>query len=92
YVDLLPSVHFKYLLKDNQNIRLSYFKSISRPGFGEVVPYTLPGEQFTEIGNPYLKHVQADNIDLRYELFLGHSDQLLLGSFYKKLQNPIEYF
>ncbi|MFX7816581.1 TonB-dependent receptor, partial [Acinetobacter baumannii] len=37
-------------------------------------------------------HVQADNIDLRYELFLGHSDQLLLGTFYKKLQNPIEYF
>ncbi|MBN8838315.1 MAG: TonB-dependent receptor [Sphingobacteriia bacterium] len=92
YVDLLPSIHFKYLVQDNQNIRLSYFKSVSRPGFGEVVPYTIPGEQFTEIGNPYLKHVQADNIDLRYELFLGHADQLLLGSFYKRLQNPIEYF
>lgn len=92
YVDVLPSVHFKYLLKDNQNVRLSYFKSVSRPGFGEVVPYVLPGEQFTEIGNPYLKHVQADNIDLRYELFPGHADQLLLGAFYKQLQNPIEYF
>jgi len=92
YVDILPSIHFKYLLKPNQNIRLSYFKSVSRPGFGEVVPYNVPGEQFTEIGNPYLKHVQADNLDLRYELFPGHADQLLLGTFYKKLQNPIEYF
>jgi TonB-dependent receptor len=92
YTDVLPSVHFKYFLADNQNLRLSYFKSVSRPGFGEIVPYNLPGEQFTEIGNPYLKHVQADNLDLRYELFPGLSDQLLLGAFYKQLQNPIEYF
>jgi len=92
YVDVLPSLHLKYLLASNQNIRFSYFKSISRPGFGEIVPYNVPGEQFTEIGNPYLKHVRADNLDLRYELFPGHADQLLLGTFYKQLQNPIEYF
>lgn len=93
YTDVLPSIHLKYLLASNQNLRLSYFKSISRPGFGEIVPYDLPtGEQFEELGNPYLKHVQADNLDLRYELFPGLADQILLGAFYKKLQNPIEYF
>lgn len=93
YTDVLPSVHLKYLLSANQNLRLSYFKSVSRPGFGEVVPYDLPsGEQFEEIGNPYLKHVRADNLDLRYELFPGLADQILLGAFYKQLQNPIEYF
>jgi outer membrane receptor protein involved in Fe transport len=92
YTDVLPSIHLKYLLNDRQNLRLSYFKSISRPGFGEVVPYSIPGEDFTEIGNPNLKHVQADNLDFRYEWFMGHADQLLLGAFYKKLENPIEYF
>lgn len=92
YTDVLPSVHFKYLLSANQNLRLSYFKSISRPGFGEVVPYDLPGEQYEGLGNPYLKHVQADNLDLRYELFPGFADQVLIGTFYKHLQNPIEYF
>jgi hypothetical protein len=92
YTDVLPSVHLKYLLSSNQNLRLSYFKSVSRPGFGEIVPYDLPGEQFEEIGNPYLKHVRADNIDLRYELFPGIADQILVGAFYKQLQNPIEYF
>jgi hypothetical protein len=92
YTDVLPSVHFKYLLSSNQNIRLSYFKSVSRPGFGEIVPYTLPGEQFTEVGNPVLKHTRADNLDLRYELFPGLADQILVGAFYKQLQNPIEYF
>jgi len=93
YTDVLPSVHLKYLLSANQNLRFSYFKSISRPGFGEVVPTINPqGEQFTELGNPLLKHTRADNLDFRYELFPGANDQLLLGAFYKRLQNPIEYF
>ncbi|HVB03683.1 MAG TPA: TonB-dependent receptor [Chitinophagaceae bacterium] len=92
YTDVLPSIHFKYLINDIQDLRLSYFKSISRPGFGEIDPYIVPGEVFTEIGNPYLKHVRADNLDLRYGLFPGAADELLLGVFYKLLRNPIEYF
>jgi TonB-dependent receptor len=93
YTDVLPSVHFKYALANNQNIRLSYFKSISRPGFGDLVPITdNSNNEFTFLGNPYLKHVRADNLDLRYELFPGLTDQILVGAFYKKLENPIEYF
>jgi TonB-dependent receptor len=93
YTDVLPSIHFKYALANNQNIRLSYFKSISRPGFGDLVPITdNSNNEFTFLGNPYLKHVRADNLDLRYELFPGLTDQILVGAFYKKLENPIEYF
>ena len=93
YTDVLPSIHFKYALTDDQNLRLSYFKSISRPGFGDLIPITDPSnEQFTFLGNPYLKHVRADNLDFRYEWFPGLANQLLLGAFYKQLQDPIEYF
>ena len=93
YTDVLPSVHFKYSLNRQQALRLSYFKSISRPGFGDIVPITdNSNEQFTFLGNPYLKHVRADNLDLRYELFPGLADQILVGAFYKHLQNPIEYY
>jgi len=92
YTDVLPSVHLKYQLSDNQNLRASYFASISRPGFGEIVPYKTTGEYFDQVGNPLLKHITADNFDARYELFPGGSDQLLIGSFYKKIHNPIEYF
>ncbi|MDR3715058.1 MAG: TonB-dependent receptor [Puia sp.] len=93
YTDVLPGVHLKYALTNQENLRLSYFKSISRPGFGDLVPIIDPSdEQFTRLGNPYLKHVRADNFDFRYEWFPGHADQLLLGAFYKHLQNPIEYF
>jgi TonB-dependent receptor len=92
YTDVLPSIHLKYALTDNQNIRASYFASISRPGFGEVVPYKTDGEYYDEVGNQNLKHITADNYDVRYEFFPGGADQLLIGSFYKKIYNPIEYF
>jgi TonB-dependent receptor len=77
----------------DQNLRLSYYKSISRPGFGDLVPITdNSNNEFTFLGNPYLKHVRADNLDLRYEWFPGLLDEILVGAFYKKLENPIEYF
>lgn len=92
YTDVLPSVHLKYELTGNQNLRASYFASISRPGFGEIVPYKIDGDYYNEVGNPNLKHTTADNFDLRYELFPGGADQVLLGAFYKNIFNPIEYF
>jgi TonB-dependent receptor len=92
YTDVLPSVHLKYRLSDIQNLRLSYFASVSRPGFGEIVPYHIDGEYYDEIGNPNLRHTTANNFDLRYELFPGGSDQVLVGAFYKDITDPIEYF
>ncbi|PTQ97857.1 TonB-dependent receptor [Mucilaginibacter yixingensis] len=92
YTDVLPSVNLKYELTPNQNLRAAYYAALSRPGFGENAPYTRDGEYYTEIGNPHLQHSTADNLDLRYELFPGGADQLLIGTFYKKIHNPIEYF
>lgn len=92
YTDLLPSAHLKYSISETQNLRLSYFSSISRPAFYELTPYQIPGEYFDEIGNPNLKHTRADNFDFRYELFPGLTDEFLVGAFYKNIKNPIEYF
>jgi outer membrane receptor protein involved in Fe transport len=91
YSDMLPSAEIKYAITPKQNIRASYFASISRPSFFEIVPYTLVGEYFDEMGNPYLHHTQADNFDLRYEFFPKPSEQILAGVFYKNIVNPIEY-
>ncbi len=91
YTDVLPSVHLKYALTSQQNVRLSYYKGISRPGFFEIIPYNIAGEYYDEGGNPYVKHTTANNLDLRYEWFPGGADQILLGAFYKGIQNPIEY-
>jgi len=91
YTDPLPSFQVKYKTGEKSFLHLAYFSSISRPGFFEIVPYVFPGEYYTEVGNYQLKHVTAENLDLRYELFPGGSNQLLLGTFYKRIENPIEY-
>lgn len=93
YTDLLPSGQAKYALTPLQSIRLSYYKAIARPQFAELIPDGPDNyETFKQVGNPSgLKHSIADNFDLRYELFPGKADQLLLGVFYKNIKDPIEY-
>ena len=91
YWDILPSIHLKYNVHRNANLRFSYGRSINRPGFFEIVPYTILNEDYDEKGNPDLQHTVADNIDLRYEFFPKSSEQFMVGLFWKKLQNPIEY-
>jgi outer membrane receptor protein involved in Fe transport len=91
YTDALPSLQFKYALKQNQNIRLAYYKALARPGFAELIPDGVDGEFFKEQGDPVnLKHTVADNLDLRYEMYSKTADQLLLGVFYKRILDPIE--
>ncbi len=93
YYDFLPSLNFKYMLDDKQNIRLSYYSAISRPNFYELIPHSSgdPDADYQEVGNPNLKHTTADNYDLRYEFFPKALDQFLAGVFYKRIVNPIEY-
>ena len=54
------------------NLRLSYFRSVNRPGFFEVVPYSIINEDYTEFGNKDLKRARIDNVDLRWEVPLGN--------------------
>ena len=91
YTDLLPSAQLKYAISANQNLRFAYYRAIARPGFSELIPDGADGEFFKEVGDPInLKHTIADNLDIRYELYSKGSDQLLIGGFYKDIQNPIE--
>jgi TonB-dependent receptor len=93
YTDVLPSVMAKIKLNERTNIRMSYFKSIARPNFYELVPAPIKSNSTatTEIGNPYLRHTVADNYDLRYEFYPSEEGQLFVGGFYKKIKDPIEY-
>ena len=91
YTDVLPSVHVKLNLNPENSIRVSYYKALNRPGFFEIVPYRILNEEFVEAGNPDLKHTIAHNIDVRYEMFPSRTEQLMIGAFYKKMENPIEF-
>ncbi|MEG1617490.1 MAG: TonB-dependent receptor [Bacteroidales bacterium] len=91
YWDFLPSVHLKYMPLEKMNIRASYFRSINRPGFFEIVPYSIINEDYMEFGNKNLKRSQIDNIDFRLEYFPSANEQFMAGFFYKRIKNPIEY-
>lgn len=91
YTDFLPSLQLKYRLNDLSNLRASYFKSISRPALYELVPATVHGESSDITGNPYVQHSEADNYDIRYELYPKNEEQFFIGAFYKNIKNPIEF-
>ena len=90
YWDYLPSASIKWTPTKKMNVRLTYYRSINRPGFYEIVPYQIQGEEYQEKGNPNLKRARIDNIDLRWEWFPSKTEQILAGVFYKYLKDPIE--
>ena len=94
YFDYLPGLQGKYSFDNKQALRFSYFTSIYRPAFADLIPYgerNSSGDVYITTGNPYLNHTTIQNIDFRYELFPKGLDQLMIGAFYKFIKNPIEY-
>ncbi len=91
--DYLPAANFVYSPKDNQNIRMSYSETLSRPDFREMSPF-----EFTPIlggppikGNPNLKRTYIHNYDLRYEFYPSKDGEVFaVGLFYKNMSSPIE--
>jgi outer membrane receptor protein involved in Fe transport len=91
FTDFLPSLMIVYKPGEKTNLRTSYFRGINLPGFLEIVPYLDKSEEYDEGGNPDLRRCIADNLDLRYEFFPKPLDQLMVGLFYKRIIDPIEF-
>jgi len=92
YNDYLPSINIKYALTDNQALRASYYVSVLRPAFADLIPYPdqTANETYQHIGSDSLQHTVINNYDLRYEFFPGAFDEFMVGAFYKQLVDPIE--
>ena len=90
YKDALPSAQVKYEINNHQNIRASYYKAISRPGFSDIVPLRITGDVYDEVGNPLIKRTRSSNYDVRYSYLSGVANQFLVGAFYKNIIDPIE--
>lgn len=90
--DLLPSLNFIYALQDNMNLRLSASRTLARPTFREIAPFTsfsFAGGP-TEFGNPNLQRTLITNLDARWEWFAQPGEILAVTGFYKYFQDPIE--
>lgn len=102
--DFFPSVNLIYELKELQNIRLSYSRTIARPSFKElsyaqildpISNRTFNGGLFSYNTNGdswdgNLSETRIDNIDLRWELFAERGQTLSVSTFYKRFDDPIE--
>ncbi len=91
-VDVLPSVNMVYGITEKINIRLAYFKTVARPEFRELAPFTFLDftTNYQISGNTSLKRSTIDNYDVRFEWFPGAGQIVSVSGFYKRINNAIE--
>jgi outer membrane receptor protein involved in Fe transport len=90
--DPAPTVNVVYSLAANQNVRVSYSRTLSRPDFRELSPFDFNNVQggFVAVGNPNLKRAAIQNFDARWEMFPGGSQLIAASVFAKLFDQPIE--
>lgn len=99
--DLFPSINLVRELTENQNIRVSYSRTIARPSFKELSfaqildPITnrfFNGAFFEYEGewDGNLTETRINNFDLRWEVFGNSAQNLSISGFYKTFDRPIE--
>jgi TonB-dependent receptor len=93
--EFLPSLNIGYRPNSDLVFRAAYGKTINRPEFRELSPYSeldyLSNQ--TVMGNSNLLFATVNNYDLRMEWYPNGNakgETISLGGFYKQIKNPIE--
>ncbi len=91
---VLPSINSSFNFTTKSLIRVAYFKSVNRPEFRELAPFSYYDFTFNNVlyGNADLKSASINNFDIRYEIYPSISELVSVGVFYKNFTNPIEMF
>ena len=90
--DFFPTINLKYTINDINTLRLSASRTVTRPSFIEMAPFTYQ-ESYGSAqirGNENLQNGYNYNFDLRYELFKPNGDMLSVTGYFKYLESPIE--
>lgn len=90
-VDILSSLNTTYNLGKSA-FKFGYSRTIARPSFRELAPFEsfdFVGSDII-VGNPNLERTLIDNLDLRYDYYLGVGEIISTSIFYKNFTNPIE--
>ncbi len=94
---ILPSLNVKYSLKEDQNLRLAFSKTMSMPEFKEIANFVYEGVNSRIGGNPDLlgggvsgeSFSKIYNLDLKYEWFMSRNELISFGVFFKQINDPI---
>lgn len=92
YNDFFPSVNVTFLINEKMNLRLAYSRTLARPEFRELAPFTYFDFVTNELveGNIDLKRSLITNYDIRYEWYPAPKELFAVSGFYKKFLDPIE--
>lgn len=91
YTNYFPSFQGKYQLIPELQLRASYSSGIARPGFNELSANTTVSQANLSVttGNPNLKPMTADAVDLGLDYDLPGGGTAGAGLFYKNFTNYI---
>jgi outer membrane receptor protein involved in Fe transport len=89
---VLPSLNVSYNLSTLSLLRFAYSKTVNRPEFRELAPFTFYDfdNEVNVLGNDSLKIANIHNLDLRWEIYPTPGEFISAGVFYKKFNDPIE--
>ena len=89
--DFFPSLSLRYNVTDNNILRFSASRTISRPDFKEVANFQYQPffGSITVVGNEALENGYNYNFDLRYEKYTEDGGLLAATLFSKVLNNPL---
>ncbi|MGL5272300.1 MAG: TonB-dependent receptor [Phocaeicola sp.] len=91
YLNVLPSVLFKWDVKDEFKIRASYTQTLSRPKYAALAPSVNINRSDSEItiGNTKLKPTLSYNFDLSADYYFQSIGLVSAGVFYKRVNDFI---
>lgn len=87
-----PSASLKYTFDESDAVDVAYAKTYIMPDLRESSSgtYSHPYEIADIVGNPDLVYTLIDSYDIKYSHYFSGTENIKLGLFYKKLDNPIE--
>jgi TonB-dependent receptor len=92
YTDYLPSVNLRYRIGADLFVRAAASKTVTRPNFDQLSPSLtlLPNSSNPSLnqgsaGNPELKPVRANNLDLAVEKYVDKNTAVFFTGFLKKV-------
>lgn len=91
YNDLFPMVHFVYDFDQFTKVRLAFTRSMSRPNYWDLVPYTYLRDRNQDIrsGNPDLVPTYSYNFDFIAAHYFSGIGIASVSFFYKSLKDII---
>ncbi|MBH1999218.1 MAG: TonB-dependent receptor [Sphingomonadaceae bacterium] len=86
-----PSLHINYNVDDTKKLRLSFNSGAARADYDQLRPNVVVNDSNEVIsgGNPSIKPERAYGVDAYFEWYLRPQGYLMIGTFYKKIEDVL---